>query len=196
MTTNCFLRLAIQLPITKSLTDHWLVDKCNEYQFSYQFQNWNRLINYLFYNRLLINQLPNPILISLANKILISPFLTQWLNTNSQITKLSFPLSVDIISVMISVTLLDFFPLHYITLSFLLRGDKTFLHWGMSWCLQGATARGPITEVKQLWACLVIGWVTVWDTLVAAKMWLVPAVFCYGLCHMSTQEILRVLPNS
>ena len=33
----------------------------------------------------------------------------------------------------------------------------------------GATIHGPITEVKQLWAWLVLGLVTIWDTLVAAK---------------------------
>ena len=34
------------------------------------------------------------------------------------------------------------------------------------------------------------------DTLVAAKMWLTPAVFCYGPCHMSIKEVPRVFPNS
>ena len=34
---------------------------------------------------------------------------------------------------------------------------------------QGVTICGLITEVKQLWAWLVVWWVTVWDTLVAAK---------------------------
>ena len=28
------------------------------------------------------------------------------------------------------------------------------------------------------------------------KMWLTPAIFCYGLHHMSIQEVPRVLPNS
>ena len=36
-------------------------------------------------------------------------------------------------------------------------------HW------QGVTTQGQITEVKQLWAQLALGWVTVWDTLVDAK---------------------------
>ena len=63
-------------------------------------------------------------------------------------------------------------------------------HW------KGVTTHGPITEVKQLWVWLILEWVTVWDTLVAAKMWFTPAAFCYGLCHMSMQEVPRVLPNS
>ena len=36
-------------------------------------------------------------------------------------------------------------------------------HW------QGVTIHTLITEVKQLWAWLVLGWVTIWDTLVVAK---------------------------
>ena len=36
-------------------------------------------------------------------------------------------------------------------------------HW------QGVTIHGLITEVKHLWAQLVLGWVTVWDTLEAAN---------------------------
>ena len=62
-------------------------------------------------------------------------------------------------------------------------------HW------QGATVHSLITEVKQLWAQLALGLVTICDALVAAKMWLTPAVFCYCLCHMSIQEVPRVLPN-
>ena len=34
---------------------------------------------------------------------------------------------------------------------------------------QGATIRGPITEVKQPWAWLILGWVTVQDTVLVAK---------------------------
>ena len=49
--------------------------------------------------------------------------------------------------------------------------------WGMYLIWQGATAHGPITvtahcpitEVKQLWAWLVLGWVTLWDTLVVLR---------------------------
>ena len=41
--------------------------------------------------------------------------------------------------------------------------NKDFPPW------QGMTICGPNTEVKQLWAWLVLGWVTIWDTLVAAK---------------------------
>ena len=63
-------------------------------------------------------------------------------------------------------------------------------HW------QGVTTHSAITKVKQLWALLVLGWVTIWDTLVAAKMWLTPAVLCYGLYHISIQEVPRVLRNS
>ena len=52
------------------------------------------------------------------------------------------------------------------------QGDDQEPHW------QGVTTHSLITEVKQLWAWLVHGWVTIWDTLVVAKMWLMPAVFC------------------
>ena len=36
-------------------------------------------------------------------------------------------------------------------------------------CRQGATIHDPITEVKQPWARSILGWVTIWDTMVAAK---------------------------
>ena len=34
---------------------------------------------------------------------------------------------------------------------------------------QGETIRGPITEVKQPWAQSILGWVTIQDTVLAAK---------------------------
>ena len=34
---------------------------------------------------------------------------------------------------------------------------------------EGATIRGPITKVKQLWAQSILGWVTVQDTVLVAK---------------------------
>ena len=58
-------------------------------------------------------------------------------------------------------------------------GSVWSLTWAWSWMdphWQGVTIQGLITDIKQLWAQLVFGLVTIWDTLVAAKD-------VIGACH-------------
>ena len=45
--------------------------------------------------------------------------------------------------------------------------SQTWWRWIPHW--QGVTIHGLITEVKQLWAHLVLGWMTIWGKLVAAN---------------------------
>ena len=57
------------------------------------------------------------------------------------------------------------------------RGRDWSYCWGLTWHVeprgeprwQGATIHGPITEVKQLWARSILGWVTIQDTVLVAK---------------------------
>ena len=58
---------------------------------------------------------------------------------------------------------------------------SVWFHW------IGVCVFHPITEVKEPWAWLVLGWVTV--LLVAANVWSAPSVHHCHLGGMSTQEV-------